>query len=295
MSDALRDAAPDIVHAHWTYEFELAAQDSTIPHVTTAHDAPITILRQLRDPYRAVRLAVAVRTRPGIRHLSTVSPYLAKRWRKEMVFRRPIEVIPNSIPTNIRPRWRRPARHPVILEVADAGKLKNVRGLLHAFASVRGAVPEAELRLVGPRLGKTEAMALWAESEGLASGVSFLGPLGRPEVAEEYGRAWLFVHASLEESFGLAILEAMASGLPVVAGRDSGGVSDVMDYGHAGWLTDVRDPRALAGAIVGLIGDGPPDPPKSAESFVVGNFSPSVVTKQYVDWYSRTIQAGGHA
>ena len=182
MSAALRDFHPDIVHAHWTYEFELAAQDSGLPHVTTAHDAPFTILRHMRDPYRAARLGVALRARPGIRHLSTVSPYMADRWRRQMRYRDPISVIPNSIPQSAVSPSRRPSPHPTVLEVADSGRLKNIGGLLRAFAIVRMQVPEAELRLVGPGLGALEPLALRASTGGW--------PLGFPSSDRWVARSW---------------------------------------------------------------------------------------------------------
>lgn len=289
ISGVLRDLAPDVVHAHWTYEFELAAQDSGLPHVTTAHDSPFTILRHVRDPYRAARLGVALRARPGIRHLSAVSPYLADRWRRQMQYRRPISVIPNSIPQSAVSPSRTPSPHPTVLEVADSGRLKNISGLLRAFLLVRLHVPEAELRLVGPGLGALEPLASWASDQGMASGVSFLGPLGRAQLAEEYSRAWLFAHASLEESFGLTVLEALASGLPVVGGRDSGGVPFVLDCGRAGWLADVSDTDSLSRTILRLISDGPPSPPKGAAEYARATFGSASVMADYLEFYERAL------
>lgn len=282
MADALRDCAPDIVHAHWTYEFELATQDSGLPHVTTAHDAPITILRQLRDPYRAARLGVAAVARPGIRHLSAVAPYLAERWRKEMLYRLPITVIPNSIPQDALHTGRDPAPHPILLEVADSGRRKNVAGLLRAFSIVRAQLPDAELRLVGPGLGPGDPLAEKARAEGLAEGVSFIGSLGREELAGEYGRAWLFVHASFEEACPMTLLEAHGAGLSIVGGRDSGGVPFVLDNGRAGTLTDVSEPQTFAKAILDALAGGPkPGPPPIA----IERFAPEAVAAAYVEWY----------
>lgn len=283
MVSLLRDAAPDIVHAHWTYEFELAAQDSGLPHVTTAHDAPVTILRHMRDPYRAARLAVAARARPGIRHLSAVAPYLAARWRREMHYRRPIRVIPNSIPTDALPAQRTPSPHPVLLEVADAGARKNVRGLLLAFKTAIAGVSDAELRLVGAGLGADDSLALWARARGLAKGVTFLGRLERDQLRKEYGRAWVFVHASLEEACPMTLLEALGASLPAVGGSNSGGVPFVLDYGRAGTLTDVSNPQAFAEAILEALAFGPESGPPLV---AVERFAPSAVAGQYVYLYS---------
>ena len=62
----------------------------------------------------------------------------------------------------------------------------------------------------------------------------------------------------------MAVLEAVASGLPVVGGRDSGGVPFVLGEGLAGWLTDVTDAGTFAQAITALIAGGPPAQPPGA-------------------------------
>lgn len=286
----LREAAPDIVHAHWTYEFELAAQDSGLPHVTTAHDAPFTILKQMRDPYRAARLLVALRARPGIQTLSAVAPYLAKRWRRQMRYGKPIAVIPNSIPTDALPARRHPADHPVVLEVSDAGRRKNIPTLIMAHSSVRRTVTDSELRLVGPGLGPDEAAAQWAIERGLAAGVTFVGKLSRPQLAQEYSRAWLFAHSSYEEACPMTLLEAHGARLPIVGGVNSGGVPYVLDNGRAGWLVDVGDREALAGKIAGLLANGPPSPLPGAHSYAVREFSPRAVVAAFLGLYERSAE-----
>ena len=285
MAEALRDAAPDIVHAHWTYEFELAAQDSGLPHVTTAHDAPFTILRRMRDPYRAARLLVALKARPGIQTLSTVAPNLAQRWSQQMRYGKPITVIPNSIPTDTLPAKSRPAKHPVVLDVADAGRLKNIPTLITAHSSVRSCVPGSELRLVGPGLGPEGATAQWAAKQGLAAGVTFVGKVSRTQLAQEYSRAWLFAHASYEEACPMTLLEAHGARLPIVGGVNSGGVPYLLDEGRAGWLTDVGDPRALASTIAHLLQNGPPAIQPGTTRYIEDNFTPQSVTEKYLAFY----------
>ena len=95
LTDEIRRQRPDLVHAHWTYEFALAALTSGLPTLVTAHDAPLTILRHLRDPYRVARLAMALWVRAKRPPLTAVSPYLAEQWRREMGWRRDIAIIPN--------------------------------------------------------------------------------------------------------------------------------------------------------------------------------------------------------
>lgn len=292
LSRFLRDARPDLVHAHWTYEYELAAQDSRLRHVTTAHDSPMTVLRYQHDAYRAARMAIAAIARRRIEVLSAVSPNLAQRWRTQMAYRSDIKVIPNSVPVGFRSLPRHPDEVPTVLDVADHGPLKNIRGLLRAFALVRRELPTARLRLVGPGLEASGGPARWARQEQLDAGVAFLGPLGRAEVSQEYSRAWLLAHASREESFGLSVLEALASGLPVVAGRSAGGIPYVLDNGRAGWLTDVTDGRTFAAAMLAALAGGPRSPlPGAAKA--VATFSAHRVTAEYEGWYRTAVDGKG--
>jgi L-malate glycosyltransferase len=249
LSDALGEQPHDVVHAHWTYEFALAAQRGREPVVVTAHDAPFTVLRHHHDLYRLIRLSMAVRTRVRTHHLTAVSPYLAARWHRQMVYRHPIAIVPNISPFEPRREHSRPdGVH--IVDIADASRLKNVPTLLRAFARIRQEVPDADLTLVGGGLGTDEACATGARAEGLATGVRFLGILSRDRVRAELARATMMVHASLEEGQPVSLLEALAWGLPIVAGRDSGGCAWTLDDGAAGTLVDVADPQAIANAVI---------------------------------------------
>ena len=70
-----------------------------------------------------------------------------------------------------------------------------------------------------------------------------------------FAGAHLYVHSALEEAFGIAIAEAMAAGLPVVA-TCVGGIPDVVADGETGWLVASGDARALADRLEELIQDG---------------------------------------
>ncbi len=74
---AVEDFAPEVIHAHWTYEFVWAALDSQYPTLATAHDSPAKVLRFMPNLYRAVRYVMARRVIPRCDHLTAVSPDLA--------------------------------------------------------------------------------------------------------------------------------------------------------------------------------------------------------------------------
>lgn len=291
----LRSSDADVVHVHWTYELAFAGiKSGKRPLLITAHDAPFTILRLMPDAYRFVRTVMAVRTRLAIRELTAVSPYLAHSWRKQMLYRRPIPVIPNSLPdlppaapSSVRSRW-------VVLDVANDSRLKNVPTLIRAFAIVVQKHPQAELRLVGPGLAADGPIAGWARSHRLDTNVSFVGPVDRADIANEYARATIFCHASLEESHGVSIIEALHAGLSVIGGESSGGVPWSTFDGQAGRLVDVRDPTAIAAAISDALDD--------PSSTVAPGFDPAraidarhgadAIAAAYVAEYRRLIEGG---
>jgi glycosyltransferase involved in cell wall biosynthesis len=209
-----------------------------------------------------------------------------------MLYRRPIEMIPNSVPTDVTPLERRPAGHPVIISVGDSSARKNLPTLIKAFSSVRKSVPDAELRLIGPGLGTNEPMATSTRNSEIAAGVTFVGQLTRSELALEYAAAWLLVHPSLEETFGIALVEAISAGVPVLGGNKSGGVPFVLNYGAAGWLCRVSDPKELAIEIMDKVETGPPKMPPGAIDYVDANFAPEIVADGYLDWYRNILQSG---
>jgi glycosyltransferase involved in cell wall biosynthesis len=233
-------ASADVVHAHWTYEFALAALNVNRSALITAHDAPLTVLRHHRDAYRLVRLLMAWRVRSRVRNLATVSPYLTSRWRHEMLWRGTVCTLPNIAPSIVNVERDTTGQAPYLLCVADASPLKNVRRLLEAWEAVRADFPSATLRLVGPGL-----VAGFADGVGQ---VALLGRLDREAVQVEMAGAAALIHPSLEESFGMVLVEAMSVGTPVVAGFDSGATCWVLKGGSAGLLCDVRSTQALADA-----------------------------------------------
>jgi glycosyltransferase involved in cell wall biosynthesis len=84
--------------------------------------------------------------------------------------------------------------------------------------------------------------------------VTFAGALPEADLPACYAACDLFVWPAVREAYGMAMLEAQAAGLPVVAGRE-GGVADVVQHERTGILTAPRDVQALACAIAGLLAD----------------------------------------
>jgi glycosyltransferase involved in cell wall biosynthesis len=164
-----------------------------------------------------------------------------------------VHVIPNGIDCGF---WSPGGGGPPVPPMAVAvGRLEPVKGfdlLLRAFAAVRGAVPDARLCIVGDGRLAGELTAQ-AGALGLGGAVELPGRLDRESVRDRLRRASVFVLSSRSEGMPLALLEAMACGVPPVATR-VGGVPEVV-AGGAGLLVPPGDADALAAALVRVLRD----------------------------------------
>lgn len=254
---ALRDFAPDIVHAHWTYEFAWAALDSPYPALATAHDSPARVLRFMPNAYRAARYLMARRVIPRCRHLTAVSPNLAEDIRKRS--RTSVHVVANPIPAHVTSMVGCTADSFAagrLLMVQNGWTaLKNGIAALRAFALARRSKPALELSCFGKDWEDDGPAHRWAARRGLVAGVEFRGPVPHEQVLAEMRDSTAMIYPSRWESCCMAIAEAMSLGLPVVGGRDSGGVAWQLDAGRAGILVDVTDPQDIARGILAVASD----------------------------------------
>jgi glycosyltransferase involved in cell wall biosynthesis len=142
---------------------------------------------------------------------------------------------------------------PTVLTVARQYPRKDTRSLLEALPAVLASMPDARLRIVG---GGPELPALKRRAAELSveTSVTFLGEVGRrDDVVREYARADVFCLPSRQEGFGIVFLEAMATGLPIVACR-AAAVPEVVPDGEVGLLVPPSDPPTLARALVQVLG-----------------------------------------
>jgi glycosyltransferase involved in cell wall biosynthesis len=164
-------------------------------------------------------------------------------------------VLPNAVDTELfQPVPRDPALSArlglsedtfVVMSVGGLYPNKGHRFLLGAIAQVRRSIPGVRLVVVGEgrERRKLERQVM---AEGIEDCVHFAGL--QHNVPQWLSLADIFVQPSLIEADPLALHEAMAMGLPVVA-TDSGGVPELLEYGSAGVLVPPADPRGLARAL----------------------------------------------
>lgn len=258
LAQAVRREQPSLLHAQWTYEYGLAAQASCLPTVITAHDAPWNVLRHNPIPYRAARTLMAYRVISRAPRVVAVAPYVASHLRRYMLYRGPRLVIPNGMPAGLfdRARVNRGKSGAAItfaaILVGWSGH-KNGEALIEAFARVLGRYPAARLLLFGGGHGAGEPGDRWARERGWSEGIEFVGQIGHGALLDRLAaEVDVLVHPALEEAQPMALIEAMALGIPVIAGRRSGGVPWTVDEGRAGILVDVTNPTEIARAMLGL-------------------------------------------
>jgi len=255
---AIEDSKPDLIHAHWTSEYALAVLKLNIPTVITSHDHPKDVLKYLGRRYYPLYL-ISNHIIKKAKYITTVSPYVLDyidklRNKKDgVVIGNPLasEFIGSSDWANRDYSFK----EPVIMAVLDWNELKNPKNAILGFSILLEEFPTAELHLFGSGLGKGEAGELWCKASGLQRNLHFHGRVPNSTVKEQMKKTTILLYTSRTESFGMVVAEAMALGLPVIGGLESGAVPHLLEYGKAGLLTDINDPAAIASALQLLLSD----------------------------------------
>ena len=164
----------------------------------------------------------------------------------------------------VPPPWRGEARAPDMEEKADRPTVlymsrlhpkKNVRGLLRAWAQVVAERPDAQLWVAGDGDDDyVQCLRDTVATHGLGESVSFLGFVSGDEKERVLREAWAFALPSHQENFGVAVLEAVAAGLPVVI---SGEVQlrSFIEENDLGRIVDRTDPSAIAAGLRAVLSD----------------------------------------
>ena len=155
----------------------------------------------------------------------------------------------NAVCTAARQKLDLPLETPVIGMVANLVPVKRHDLLLKALMKVRERVPDVKCLLIGDGVLRATLEGM-VQQMGLSETVVFLG--SRPDVAGLLPALDVFVLSSDSESFSMAIVEAMASGKPVIA-TNSGGPGEIVIEGETGFLVPIGQPSSLAEKITLLL------------------------------------------
>jgi glycosyltransferase involved in cell wall biosynthesis len=214
----------------------------------------------------------------------------ADRLLLERVPQEKIAVIPNGL--NLQQFKPRQARSPLrkVIVVANLRAEKGHDVLVDAAAIVGRRFPDATFEIVGDGPERARLVAR-AREAGVAGVCTFLGH--RDDVPARLGASDIFVLPSRSEAFPNAVLEAMATGLPVVA-SGVGGILELVDDGRTGLLVPSDDPAALADRLCGLMANPSLGATLggAARAEVEGHYSFDRMVSAFDQLYASELEAG---
>jgi glycosyltransferase involved in cell wall biosynthesis len=239
-----------VVHSHVSYPAggvaaRLAAS-LRVPHVLSEHMSPFPFPDLLDRTGRITdRVLIPLRSADVVTAVSSAHA----RQIFAMTSVAPI-VIPNFIDgAFFTPAFEPPRQIRRFIAVGHLVPQKGVDILLQAFALARRRHPELRLSIVGDGRERAALESL-AHALALADAVEFLGAPTRQRLAALYREADAFVLASRHESFGVVVVEAMASGLPSVV-TQCGGPEEIIDE-DSGIVVPPESPELLADALLDM-------------------------------------------
>lgn len=245
-----------IPHAYAGYMAKqmLKEEGIFIPMVTTLHGTDITLVGN--HPFYKPAVTFSINKSDIV---TSVSKSLKKDTLKLFKIKKEIEVIPNFIELNKNiddaniPCYRSviaKKEERVITHISNFRKVKRIPDIIRIFYLIQQQIP-AKLMMVGDGPEKEKAERL-CDKLGISDKVIFFG--NSNEVDRILSYSDLFLLPSETESFGLAALEAMALGVPVVS-SNSGGLPEVNFDGISGYLSDVGDIDAMAANALRILKD----------------------------------------
>jgi L-malate glycosyltransferase len=250
----------DLLHVHYAIPHAsaaymakqiLAKEGIHIPFITTLHGTDITLLG--RDASFEPVITFAINESDAV---TSVSESLRKDTYAHFKISREIKVIPNFLNVSsylMPPQGDSKARHApngekIICHISNFRKVKRVEDVVEVFKKIRESMP-AKMLFVGDGPERSNVERLCREYN-VCGDIVFLGKL--KSTKEILNLADLFVLPSETESFGVSALEAMASGVPVIA-TNTGGLPEVVQDGVNGFLSPVGDTDKMAADSIRLL------------------------------------------
>jgi L-malate glycosyltransferase len=293
----------DIVHAHYAIPHAAAAylarqilastagDTRTIPRtITTLHGTDVTILGS--DPSYRETVAFCIDQSDAV---TAVSASLRDDTRREMPVKSDIAVIPNFLDCSfhrrapdpqLRARFCRPDEK-LVIHISNLRPVKQVEAVVRVFALIRERTA-ARLLIVGegPELGRAEQLI---DQLGVTTHVELVGEA--QDVVGLLSVSDLFLLPSLQESFGLSALEAMACGVPVVA-SNVGGLPEVITHRITGFLHPPDGIQSMAASAIAILSDPALHARMAAEGVRLAQerFSANRIVPLYEALYERTLR-----
>jgi glycosyltransferase involved in cell wall biosynthesis len=264
---ALSSFCPDVVHVQVSDPIGLSvvgyAKKHHIPVVTTEHNQPevltdpIKLPGVVKKPVNAM-LSAYFRNRQSKSDFVTMPTEQAIRNLLENhKFEVPIAAVSNGVdlsnfkpgkaPVAIYNKYDLPIDRPIVLYVGRVDPEKKIGTVVDAFSKIQDEVPNAFLLIVGDGVDKIR-LEKRVKDLGIRESVKFLGRVLPPDLYELYKVGLVFATASEIETQGIVLIEAAATGLPLIA-VDKGAVSEICITGKNGFLCEPGNVDEIAEAM----------------------------------------------
>ena len=179
-----------------------------------------------------------------------------------------------------------------ILFVGGIEERKGLHVLIDAIAAIKQTIPAIKLHIVGGirKASYYNDLLNQIVNLGLQDSIVFKNHLSNSELMQEYSEAALFVLPSKEESLGVVLLEAMATGTPIVA-SNIGGIPDIIEDGQNGYLVNYGDSQAMASSIIKLLSDDKLRGEMGAKGKEMAkNYVPHKIAMEHLSLYKRVFR-----
>ena len=242
----------DVIHAHYAIPYAYAAymakqmlKDEGIetPLITTLHGTDITLVGQHPSYKKAVEFSINKSD-----FVTSVSESLKKDTFINFDIKKEIKVIPNFIDNSIftnyttccRSQFAEP-HEKIMIHVSNLRPVKRIQDVLETFKRVQAEIP-SKLIIIGEGPEMELINSFLESNPDLISKIRLMGKVN--ELYPILSYADVFLLPSQQESFGLAALEAMAAGTPVIS-SNAGGIPEVNINGVTGYVAEVGDVDAM--------------------------------------------------
>ncbi|MDA8226482.1 MAG: glycosyltransferase family 4 protein [Desulfitobacterium hafniense] len=288
LKEITKEFKPDLIHVHVGYPASVIAyfytRTSNIPYVITEH---MSYLKDYVDKWiHRIFLKPAFENSAMV---FPVSPFLGDQLRS-FGWKLKIEPVPNVVDVNRFSKNQINNRNIVnILFVGhmDKSEVKGVPYLLKAYAEVlRDLDKTIHLHLVGdgPFRNKYEKLA---EELGIGSSCTFHGRLSPDEMPQMFKSCDFLVVSSVKETFGVVLIEAMASGKPVLA-TACGGPNWIVTK-EVGFLVEPGSVSALANGLKLMLESFDKYSPDIIRDYAIRNYSPEAISKKLQSLYVKIL------
>lgn len=244
-----------IPHAYAAYMAQQMLKDDGIyvPIVTTLHGTDITLVGS--HPFYKPAVTFSINKSDAV---TSVSESLKQDTLRLFDIKNEIEVVPNFIDiekhqpnfTDCQRSMMASENERIITHISNFREVKNIPDVIKVFYNIQREIP-AKLMMVGEGPERESAEKL-VDELGISGKVVFFG--NSNEIDRILCFSDLFLLPSQTESFGLAALEAMASGVPVVS-SNSGGLPEVNNHGFSGYLSNVGNTNQMTSNAISILRD----------------------------------------